>query len=118
MNADQRPASAAIAVAFVSGSSVSYVYDHSTGATFNITASIKGGKVSAYDHSRLTEVSGRLPGSLFDNGAQAYVNYRFDGRSVAGFDYATDQHFRIDVDGQVAQFFDYDGSGSTQFTAG
>ena len=96
----------ASAHAFVTGTRVAGVYDHSAGRHLRIAAESRGEHLQGFDGGRQARFGGTLP-DLGDANGEAKVHMEVLGSTVRGYDRGSSTHFTAEVAGRSVQLFDH-----------
>lgn len=97
---------AASAHAFLFGSKVAGVHDHTTGQDLQIAVEVRDGLMQGFDGDRSAKFHGILP-ELYDAADNTFVSLEIEGAAARGYDRGTSSHFALRAEGQVVQLYDY-----------
>lgn len=109
---------AATAISHATGRDVSSIFQYGNGSGYRtVSVKISNNRVTAFDYSKSAHFTGNLP-NLYHYGERCHVQFRDEGGGkYKGFVYGVSHHFEVTVRGNRASFFDYGGSGYTEFSA-
>ena len=108
---------AAASISHASGKSLSAIYKYGDDSGFKtIAMKVANGKVTGYDYTTSSHFTGTMP-NLYHYGESCHVQLQAKGNGkYAGFVYGGGGHFEVTVKGKNASFYDYGGSGWTQYS--
>lgn len=109
---------AAAAISHATGKTLNSIYQYGQDSGHkSISMDVKANEVTGYDYTTSAHFTGTIP-NLYHYGASAHVEFKPDGSGkYTGYDYGAGAHFEVKVQGQSASFYDYGGSGWTEFSA-
>lgn len=116
MSPHTRAMIAAAAFAYITGSKVVGVHDHSASRDLLIAAESRGDQLQGYDGNRAVKFGGTLP-ELYDAGDKTYVSMNIDGPTAQGYDRGSATHYSLNVTGQIVQLYDHGHSAWFAFSA-
>lgn len=108
---------AATAISDATSNRLSSIYQYGEGSGWkSISMEVSGQAVTGYDYSMSAHFSGTMP-NLYHYGESAYVEFKRSSQNkYTGYDYGSRAHFEVTVNGKNATFYDYGGSGWTEFS--
>jgi hypothetical protein len=109
---------AATAISHATRRSVDSVYQYGSDSGYkNISIQIAGTTVTGYDYTKSAHFTGTMP-DLYHYGESCHVEFKPEGGGrYTGYVYgAGGAHFEVTVSGTSASFYDYGGSGYTEFS--
>jgi hypothetical protein len=81
-----------------------------------MSISLSGLKVTGYDYVTSAHFSGTIP-NLYHYGLSNHIEFKISGpNKYAGYVYGQGAHFEVTVRNSSASFYDYSGSGWTEFS--
>lgn len=108
---------AATALSHTLGKKLTSIYQYGGDSGFkSVSIDISGKKVTGYDYTTGSHFSGTIP-SLYHYGEGCHVEFKDKGGGkYTGFVYGEGGHYEVKVKGKSASFYDYGGSGWTEFS--
>jgi hypothetical protein len=107
MSPDSRSLIAAIAWTVVHRSRCAWVYDHDLALHREVSASISGDKVGAYDHARRCIIEGTLGQTLVDHALGGHITLERTDAGIKGYDHPSEAFYEVIVKADDVSVYDY-----------
>jgi hypothetical protein len=109
MKTHTRYAVAYIAGRMASGQTSNSIYDYQEGRHVNLSGSVTGNSISAYDYGQKCHITGSST-SLYHYGNRAHLTLQLSAARFSGYDYDSKKHFSGRINGKSVSLYDYETS--------